>query len=185
MIANLYAQKIKDLTESVKKAGGTEAGNKYVDKNGNIKEHTGGDDSSDVASEYTSEEYQKAQNDYVSLASQAKETAKMFSRIYGWSDNSNSKAGNSIKGITEEEAGIIASLLQAIRLDTSVNRVNIQKIADALDGMPDLSSVAESQLAELRLISSNTLRNAEAAEKIQSLLESITTPGGIKKVNIN
>ena len=185
MIANLYAQKIKGLTESVKKAGGTEAGNKYVDKNGNIKEHTGGDDSADVASEYTSEEYQKAQNDYVSLASQAKETAKMFSRIYGWSDNSNSKAGNSIKGITEEEAGIIASLLQAIRLDTSVNRVNIQKIADALDGMSDLSSVAESQLAELRLISSNTLRNAEAAEKIQSLLESITTPGGIKKVNIN
>ena len=41
------------------------------------------------------------------------------------SQNGSSSIGNSIKSVTEETANILASYLNAIRLDVSVDRVNI------------------------------------------------------------
>lgn len=98
--------------------------------------------------------------------------------------NGSSSVGNGIKSITEETADILASYVNAIRLDVSVDRVNIQKIADAMASMPQMSDIANSQLAELRIISINTQKNAENTERILSLFRDITTPG-LKKVNIH
>lgn len=98
--------------------------------------------------------------------------------------NGSSSVGNGIKSITEETADILASYVNAIRLDVSVDRVNIQKIADAMASMPQMSDIANSQLAELRVISINTQKNAENTERILSLFRDITTPG-LKKVNIH
>lgn len=100
------------------------------------------------------------------------------------SQNGSSSIGSGIKSITEETADILASYVNSIRLDVSVDRVNIQKIADAMALMPQMSDIANSQLAELRIISINTQKNAENTERILTLFRDITTPG-LKKVNIH
>ena len=104
----------------------------------------------------------------------------------GWdlSQNGSSSIGNGIRSITEETADVLASYVNDIRLSVSVDRVNIQKIADAMASMPQMSDIANSQLAELRIISINTQKNAENTERILSLFRDITTPG-LKKVNIH
>lgn len=60
------------------------------------------------------------------------------------SQNGSSSIGNSIKSVTEETANILASYLNAIRLDVSVDRVNIQKITDAVANMPEMSGIVHS-----------------------------------------
>lgn len=98
--------------------------------------------------------------------------------------NGSSSVGNSIKSITEETSDLLASYVNSIRSDVFVSRENMQKIADAMASMPQMSDIANSQLAELRIISINTQRNAENTERILSLFRDITTPG-LKKVNIH
>ena len=100
------------------------------------------------------------------------------------SRNGSNSIGNGIKSITEETADILASYINAIRLDVSVDRVNIQRIADSLAAMPEMNSIANSQLDTLKVISANTQRNAEYTERILMMFREITTPG-LKKVNIN
>ena len=106
------------------------------------------------------------------------------SKGYDLSQNGSSSIGNGIKSITEQTADILASYINAIRLDVSVDRVNIQKIADALATMPEMNSIANSQLETLKVISANTQRNAENTERILAMFREITTPG-LKKVNIH
>jgi len=78
-------------------------------------------------------------------------------------ENGSSSASNSIKGITEETADILASYLNAIRLDVSV----IREMQGTF--MPEMSEIAKSQLTQLNLIAQNTLRNADAAERIEKI----------------
>jgi hypothetical protein len=161
MIANQYSDQLKKLNEENAKRGGSEKGNKYVAKDGNIKQHTGGDDSKDVLSEYTAEEYRLSAEAYKELSEQARQTRDVLKKLYGWSDkDSKSRAGSNIKGITENTADILASYLNQCRADLSVVR-NLQATH-----LPQLSEVAKSQLAQLSMISQHTLRNAEAAERI-------------------
>ena len=100
------------------------------------------------------------------------------------SQNGSSSIGNGIKSITEQTADILASYINAIRSDVSVNHVNIQKIADAMASMPQMSDIANSQLAELRIISVNTQKSAENTERVLMMFREVTTPG-LKKVNIH
>ena len=79
-------------------------------------------------------------------------------------NSGSSSAGSSIKGITEQTADILASYLNAIRADVSVLRqLQSGKAADYMDSM---SLMAQSQVQYQSQIAANTLRNAEAAEKI-------------------
>lgn len=82
-------------------------------------------------------------------------------------EDGSSSTTNSIKGITEEEAGIIASYLQAIRLDVSVIREMQGKF------LPEMNEIAKSQLTQLNLIAQNTLRNADAAERIDKTVSEL------------
>ena len=149
MIENIYGDKIKALLK--KTQGYAENGDKIKDSNGN------------VISEYTGAEYADVKNSTDELSKQIEATRDYLKKTYGWSDNSSSSSRNSVKGITEEEADLGLSYLNAIRLDCSVIRAEQAKY------YPEMSEIAKSQLSQLNTIAQNTLRNADAAERIESI----------------
>lgn len=75
-----------------------------------------------------------------------------------------SSTSSSIKGMTEQTADLLASYLNAIRADVSVIR-QLQN-GKAVEYMDSMSLMAQSQVQYQSQIAANTLRNAEAAEKI-------------------
>lgn len=149
MIENIYGDKIKALLK--KTQGYAENGDKIKDSNGN------------VISEYTGAEYADVKNSTDELSKQIEATRDYLKKTYGWSDNSSSSSRSSVKGITEEEADLGLSYLNAIRLDCSVIRAEQAKY------YPEMSEIAKSQLSQLNAIARNTLRNADAAERIESI----------------
>lgn len=149
MIENTYGDKIKALLK--KTQGYAENGDKIKDSNGN------------VISEYTGAEYADVKNSTDELSKQIEATRDYLKKTYGWSDNSSSSSMNSVKSITEETGDLIASYLNAIRLDCSVMRAEQAKY------YPEMSEIAKSQLSQLNAIARNTLRNADAAERIESI----------------
>lgn len=78
-------------------------------------------------------------------------------------EDGSSSTTNSIKGITEETADLLASYVNSIRLDLSVVREMQGKF------LPEMSEISKSQLTQLNLIARNTLRNADAAERIEKI----------------
>lgn len=149
MIESIYGDKIKAL---LKKTQG------YAENGDNIKDSGG-----NVISEYTGSEYTDVKNTTEDLVKQIEATRDFLKKTYGWSDNSSSSSRNSVKGITEEEADIGLSYLNAIRLDCSVIRAEQAKY------YPEMSEIAKSQLTQLNAIARNTLRNADAAERIERI----------------
>lgn len=149
MIENKYGDKIKAL---LKKTQG------YAENGDNIKDSDG-----NVISEYTGAEYTDVKNTTEDLTKQIEATRDYLKKVYGWSDNSSSSSRNSVKSITEETGDLIASYLNAIRLDCSVIRAEQAKY------YPEMSEIAKSQLTQLNAIARNTLRNADAAERIESI----------------
>ena len=154
MIENLYGEKIKALIEKTKKLGDPDGGTeKKLDAAGK------------VMSEYTNTEMNEINKDLADVTKQIEATRDYLKRYYGWSDNSSSSLTNSVKGITEETGDLIASYLNSIRLDVSVIREEQVKC------MSEANEIAKSQLTQLNFISANTLRNAEAAERIERVFE--------------
>ena len=104
----------------------------------------------------------------------------------GWdlTSNSASSTTNSVKGITEETADLLASYLNAIRLDVSVNRDNIKSIADAVTGLPDLNVIAKSQLTSLnQLVSLAEARNSKL-DDMYAWMRSVTSGTGMKSISV-
>ena len=153
MIENKYGDKIKALLK--KTQGYADNGDKIKDSNGN------------VISEYTGAEYADVKNSTDELSKQIEATRDYLKKTYGWSDNSSSSSRNSVKGITEEEADLGLSYLNAIRLDCSVIRAEQAKY------YPEMSEIAKSQLSQLNAIARNTLRNADAAERIDDTVSEL------------
>lgn len=149
MIENTYGDKIKALLK--KTQGYAENGDKIKDSNGN------------VISEYTGAEYADVKNSTDELSKQIEATRDYLKKTYGWSDNSSSSSRNSVKGITEEQGDVFLSYVNGIRLDCSVMRAEQAKY------YPEMSEIAKSQLSQLNTIARNTLRNADAAERIESI----------------
>lgn len=119
------------------------------------------------------------ETDMINFAKQVNEIGdKVVPQITGLADalknegldmreDGSSSATNSIKGITEETADILASYLNAVRLDVSVIREMQGKF------IPEMSEIAKSQLTQLNLIAQNTLRNADAAERIDKTVSEL------------
>ena len=173
MIENLYGEKIKALIEKTKK---------YGDPNGGTEKKldtaTG-----KVMSEYTNTEMNEIGKDLADVTKQIEASRDYFKRYYGWSDNSSSSLTNSVKGITEETGDLIASYLNSIRLDVSVIREEQVKC------MSESNEIAKSQLTQLNFISANTLRNAEAAERIERVFEEYSSNfnmviNGVKSIKV-
>lgn len=82
-------------------------------------------------------------------------------------ENGSSSTTNSVKSITEETADLLASYLNSIRLYCAEDNINLKQLSDYIKNcMPEMSVIAKSQLTQLNLIAQNTLRNADAAERI-------------------
>lgn len=96
--------------------------------------------------------------------------------------SSSSSATSSIKSITENTGDLIASYLNAIRLDVSVTRVTLMDILKSVQGQEEMPVIARAQLAQLEAIASYTRRNADAAERIYSLLHGVAPDG--QRINI-
>lgn len=79
-------------------------------------------------------------------------------------DVNSSSMSSSIKGLTEQTGDLLAAYANAMRADLSVVRELQTVYLPKLDG---ISVTTEAQLQQLNMIAANTLRNAEAAEKIQ------------------
>ena len=79
--------------------------------------------------------------------------------------------GEGIKSITEDQANLLASYLNAMRADLSVVRLMWEQHAQGT------SVVSQAQLTQLNAIAANTLRNAESAERIENALNSVITVG--------
>ena len=86
------------------------------------------------------------------------------------SGSSKSGASNTIKGVTEETADLLASYINAIRADVSVNRMTLTEILYAVQGQSDMPVIARAQLQQLEQVAQNTQRNADAAEMIYEML---------------
>lgn len=173
MIENIYGDKIKALIEKTKK---------YGDPNGGTEKKldtaTG-----KVMSEYTNTEMDEIGKDLADVTKQIEASRDYLKRYYGWSDNSSSSLTNSVKGITEETGDLIASYLNSIRLDVSVIREEQVKC------MSESNEIAKSQLTQLNFISANTLRNAEAAERIERVFEEYSSNfnmviNGVKSIKV-
>ena len=90
-------------------------------------------------------------------------------------DNTLSKG---IQSVTEDTANLLGSYLNSLRHDVSVKRSIIEKLAG--EDIPKMSLIAQAQLTQLNNIASNTLRNAEAADRIYDLFNRVVDKGGNK-----
>lgn len=106
-----------------------------------------------------------------------------MSKNYGVSlKEKDSRGGLSagIKGIKEDQADILASIVNAMRADGA-------KITEAVlryvnDLAPEMSAMVKAQLAYLLSISNNTKRNADMAEEIRDLFSAVVS--GTKQVKV-
>ena len=94
----------------------------------------------------------------------------------GWdlSENGTLSVSNSIKSITEDTADILAAYVQAMRADLSVVRNMHERY------YPQFSEIGNAQIIQMKAVAQNTLRNAEAAERIEIAVNSLD--GNIKAV---
>lgn len=116
--------------------------------------------------------------EFSKVITSAEDFYKMAERVTGMdlsSKDSSSSASSSIKGITEQTADLLASYLNAVRSDVSVNRFTLQQILEAVKAQSGMTLIAESQVKQLEQIASNTKRNADAADRIYDVLHASQT----------
>lgn len=150
MIENLYGDRIKAV---LKKA------EDYA-KNGEVAP---GGTPDKPSSQYTDREMSDIMSDVDSLAKDIEAQRDWFKSYYNWSDNSSSSSRNSVKNITEETADILVSYCNSMRADLAMVRESQAKF------IPEMNEIAKSQLTQLNAIVQNTLRNADATERIESI----------------
>ena len=97
--------------------------------------------------------------------------------------SSSSSAASGIKGMTEQTADLLASYINAIRADVSVIRISQAVHLPAIAASLQRTSVlAETQVTLQQQIAANTLRNADAADRIYDILHKIDI--GATKVRV-
>lgn len=88
-----------------------------------------------------------------------------------------------IKGITENQADLLASYINAIRADVAIEREMMMTALPTLSmGIQQWNVIAQQQVAHQEQIASNTLRNAEAADMIYELLHRVELGGSYLNV---
>lgn len=112
------------------------------------------------------------------VAMKLMEEYKKMAKEKGWDiytpDNEKQNGlSQSVKGITEDQANVLGSYLNAIRHDVSVKRSLLENIAGNL--LPTMSITAQAQLQQLNAIADNTKINADAALEIQKSAIAIQT----------
>lgn len=101
-------------------------------------------------------------------------------------ENGSSSLTNSIKGINEEEIGLLASYLNSIRLYCAEDNANLKQLTELTKSvLPDISVIARSQLTSInQLVTLAEYRNGRLDE-IYSWMRSITKETGARSIRIN
>ena len=126
MVDNLFEDELKALIDSVK------LNDEYVNSEGKVARHTkdelGNIIDKDVASEFTKAEWDTIMAAVKDTSDKAMAMRDMLKNLYGWTDSSStSSVSSSIKGMSEEVADLLASYVNAIRADVSVDREMISQ----------------------------------------------------------
>lgn len=83
--------------------------------------------------------------------------------------SSSSSGSSAIRSVTEETFDIALGYLNAVRADTSVNRMTLTEILIAVQAQMELPVIARRQLEELSTISANTAIIASNTQKIEDI----------------
>lgn len=87
-------------------------------------------------------------------------------------------ATNDIKNITEETADILASYVNAIRLDVSVNRAQVKDIGELLKmRLPEMGQIQKAQLGQLTQIVMLAEARNEKLDRMMDWMTAVSTSG--------
>lgn len=85
---------------------------------------------------------------------------------------------NGIKNITEETADILASYVNAIRLDVSVNRAQVKDIGELLKmRLPEMGQIQKAQLGQLTQIVMLAKARNEKLDRMMDWMNAVSTSG--------
>lgn len=90
-------------------------------------------------------------------------------------EKASSGLSKGIQSVTEDTANLLASYVNSMRADLSVNRTLIEQLVSV--DVPQMSIIAQAQLQQLQQVAANTKRNADAAESIRETLRSVIGNG--------
>lgn len=94
------------------------------------------------------------------------------------SDNGDGSVTNGIKNITEETADILASYVNAIRLDVSVNRAQVKDIGELLKmRLPEMGQIQKAQLGQLTQIVMLAEARNEKLDRMMDWMNAVSTSG--------
>ena len=93
-------------------------------------------------------------------------------------DASKSGLSKGIQSVTEDTASLLASYINAIRAEVSIKRTLLERLI--AEDIPQISVLAQAQLTQLNNIAANTLRNADAADRIYELFNRVIDKGSNK-----
>ena len=83
-------------------------------------------------------------------------------------ETSSSSASGSIKNVTEEQASLLVSYMNATRSDVSVQKLQLEKISNEI--LPDFSNTLGGMLSSLKKIEDNTKRSADNSDTITKVM---------------
>lgn len=168
MMSNLYGERIKELIEKA---------DKYAKNNDKMYQND------KILSEYTAKEYEDLMADAKQIAEDSKNSRDFLKEAFGWKDSGGSSSTNAIgKAITEQDTNLWSSYLNAIRLDVSVNRINLEKIIQEVAAQHEMPEIAKAQLTQLNAIAENTKQNVKLVSQIYNLLHGVAPDGSAFKV---
>lgn len=94
------------------------------------------------------------------------------------SENGDESVTNGIKNITEETADILASYVNAIRLDVSVNRAQVKDIGELLKmRLPEMGQIQKAQLGQLTQIVMLAEARNEKLDRMMDWMNAVSTSG--------
>lgn len=101
-------------------------------------------------------------------------------------ENGSSSLTNSIKGINEEEIGLLASYLNSIRLYCAEDNENLKQLTELTkSALPEISVIAKSQLVAMnQLVTLAEYRNGKL-DDMYVWMRSITKETGVKSLRIS
>ena len=94
------------------------------------------------------------------------------------SENGDGSVTNGIKNITEETTDILASYVNAIRLDVSVNRAQVKDIGELLKmRLPEMGQIQKAQLGQLTQIVMLAEARNEKLDRMMDWMNAVSTSG--------
>jgi len=147
-------------------------------------------DESEGGSSFTLGELQRIRDYNEKLANDlvtARDALVQSGAIRETDNNSSSSVGSSIKSVSEQTAGVLASYINAIMATSALNQQSLLQIATHVQ--QQITPITQAQLQQLQalvqsnsLIEANTKRNAQLVEHIDDILRRVIN--GADKIHI-